>query len=101
MPSWSVGIVEEGCQNPNSCLSLELVSQGWITVTCRWMHQLSSAASKEHLMNSSQHFFVGIDVAKAQLYVTITATEAQHSSAQVVERLQCSNDTAGLQRLVE
>jgi transposase len=52
-------------------------------------------------MNSSQHFFVGIDVAKAQLDVTITATEAQHSSAQVVERLQCSNDTAGLQRLVE
>jgi transposase len=53
------------------------------------------------LMNNSQHFFVGIDVAKAQLDVTITKAEAHHSNAQVLERLQCSNDTAGLQRLVE
>jgi transposase len=69
------------------------------------------------LMNNSQLFFVGIDVAKVQLDVTITSAEAHHTSthtsahtsthtsahtsAQVLERLQCSNDTAGLQRLVE
>lgn len=52
-------------------------------------------------MNSYQHFFVGIDVAKAQLDVTITAADVHHSDAQLIERLQCSNDTVGLQRLIE
>lgn len=52
-------------------------------------------------MNTYQHFFVGIDVAKAQLDVTISAAEAHHSNAQILERLQCSNDPIGLQRLIE
>lgn len=52
-------------------------------------------------MKNSQHIFVGIDVAKAQLDVTITKADDQHSSAQVVERLQCGNDTAGLTHLLE
>ena len=48
-----------------------------------------------------RHFFVGIDVAKAQLDVTITAVEAYGSDAQVLARLHCTNDPAGLQQLIE
>ena len=52
-------------------------------------------------MNTYQSIFVGIDVAKAQLDVTITATETHGSDARVLQRLHCSNDPAGIQQLID
>ena len=105
MPSRSKDIVEVDCQNPNSCLSVglrhELVLQGWIRAIVSMDHSATRHADREHDMNSYQHIFVGIDVAKAQLDVTITAAETQRSDTQILERLQCSNDPAGLERLIK
>lgn len=52
-------------------------------------------------MSMQYDVFVGIDVAKARLDVTISRAEAGVVDAEILERLACGNDPAGLAQILQ